>query len=612
MRQRKNDRSASQQPPTVLSVSFASCRRALIALALVSGVINILMLTGSIFMMQVYDRVLGSQSIPTLVALSAIAIGAYLFQGSLDMMRGRVLALCGEKIDGDVGPKVHEAVIDLPLRIARGTTEPMQPFRDLDAVRGFMGGPGPAALLDLPWMPLYIVFTMALHPWLGYLTMGGIAVLATLTMLTEVLSRAPMRKAMEAQSARNLQADSAQRGAEVAFAMGFRRRLGALWSKSHETYLVEQRRATFISNGLGAVSRTMRFVLQSATLGLAAYLAIKGHISSGSIIAATILSSRAVAPVDQVIGSWRGFVQARQGFQRLQGLLRNYPDRQENFQLPRPSKELNVDNIQVVAPGGQMVIKSARFKLTAGQAMGVIGRSASGKSSLGRGIIGLWQLQRGRVMLDGASIEQWTPEQIGPAIGYLPQDFQLFEGTVAENISRFAEDSTPEKVMTAAKAVGFHEHVLALPGEQGYNTRVGPSGGHLSTGQRQRLALARALYGDPFLVVLDEPNSNLDGEGDAALTQAIKSIKARNGIVIVIAHRVAALEAVDVALEVQDGETVAFGPRDQILARHQKPAANARTQQAAAQGMKILQGGPNTTNSAAAAMPSANSPKEGE
>ena len=370
----------SAPPPSPVAAVLASCRGAFIGISLVSGIINVLMLTSSLFMMQVYDRVLGSQSVPTLVALSAIAIAAYLFQGWLDILRMRVLALIGERVDGEIGPKVHAAVIDLPLRTPQANQEALQPFRQLEALRSFLAGAGPVALFDMPWMPIYLAVCFLFHPWLGWLTLGGALVLVILTLLTEVKSKGPAKAAAEAQSARNAAADAAQRGAEVVRAMGMFPALAARWEKAHESYLLAQRRANHVVGGLSATAKMFRFVLQSALLGMGGYLAIRGQISSGTIIAGSILGSRALAPVDQAIASWKTFVAARQGYQRLKMMLALYPDRQEPFALPAPSRSLVAQNLSVAAPGtSNPIVRRLSLKLEAGQALGIIGPSGVGQ-----------------------------------------------------------------------------------------------------------------------------------------------------------------------------------------------------------------------------------------
>ncbi|MEW5964936.1 MAG: type I secretion system permease/ATPase [Pseudomonadota bacterium] len=545
---------------------LASSIGSLLTLVGISGVINVLMLTGALFMMQVYDRVLASHSIPTLVALALMATVAYLFQGGLDIVRSRVLTLIGERVDDEIGPQVHAAVARQPLRSAGQPQEALQPFRDLEALRGFLSGSGPIALFDLPWMPVYIAVCYLLHPILGLSALAGAIILVCLTLLTEILSFSPTRRALAAQSERNLSADDALRGAEVIQAMGMWPQLAARWREPHLAHLSAQRQASFIVGTLGSISKMLRMILQSAVLGLGAYLAIKGDISPGSIIAASILSARALAPVDQAIASWRAFVAARGGYRRLNDLLAPSQRPAAAFDLPRPSRSVATDGLIVAAPGSSHpIVKRLSMRLEAGQALGVIGSSASGKSSLVRALTGAWSPLAGKVTIDGASLDQWDPVRLGPAIGYLPQDVQLFAGTIAENIARFEEKPDAEAVIEAARMAGFHDHVLAFP--QGYMTRIGHGGVQLSAGQKQRIGLARALYRDPFLVVLDEPNANLDSEGEAAVTAAIRAVRERGGIVVVVAHRPSAIAAVDLVLVMRNGEAAAFGPRDEVLTK---------------------------------------------
>jgi PrtD family type I secretion system ABC transporter len=566
-------RNPHKVPESPVTTTLKRCKRAFAGVALMSGLINLLMLTGSIFMMQVYDRVLASHSVPTLVALSGIAVAAYTFQGWLDILRSRILMLIGELIDTKVGPLVHSAVIDLPLKLQRNPGETLQPFRDLEAIRVFLASPGPAALFDLPWLPIYLIFMFLLHPLLGVITVVGALFLIGLTIATEIVGRNPTRAAVEAQSIRNSMADATQRGAEAVRAMGMQTPMAERWLNAHHDALRSQRMLNLSVGGLSAVAKTFRMILQSAMLGLGAYLAIRNDISSGSIIAATIISARALSPIDQTIASWKGFIAARQGNTRLHELLSRYTDKKPPFALPAPTTSLAVEGLMVAAPGSrQPIVKRAQFTLNAGQGLGIIGTSASGKTSLIRALIGVWQPLAGKVTLDGASIDQWDPEALGQSIGYLPQDVQLFDGTIADNIGRFKNDADPELVIEAATLAGFHKSVTAFP--DGYNTLIGQGGVQLSAGQRQRVGLARALFGRPFLIVLDEPNSNLDADGETAVSDAILGVRQRGGIAVVVAHRPSAIAAVDMLVVMRAGEVVAFGPRDEVLAKTVQNASN--------------------------------------
>ena len=404
------------------------------------------------------------------------------------------------------------------------------------------------------------------------MTLVGAIVLVVLTLVTELRSKAPARAAMEAQSARNLAADAAQRGAEVVRAMGMLPSLAARWTTSHQDYLAAQRRANYVVGGLSATAKMFRLVLQSSLLGLGAYLAIRGQISTGTIIAASIIGARALAPIDLAIGSWKTFVSARQGYKRLKALLVAYPDTTPPFALPPPSKSLVVDGLTIAAPGKpNALVRRISLKLEAGQALGIIGPSASGKSTLGRALVGIWPPQAGKVALDGASLDRWTPEALGPSIGYLPQDVQLFDGTVAENIARFQASAEPASVIEAATAAGFHEQVLALP--EGYDTRVGSSGAQLSAGQKQRLGLARALFGARSWSCWTSPTPTSTRRARRPFRQRSPDFRARGAIGVVIAHRPSAIAAVDFILAMKGGEAVAFGKRDEVLG---KTVQNAR------------------------------------
>jgi PrtD family type I secretion system ABC transporter len=529
----------------------------------VSGIINVLALTGSFYMLQIYDRALGSGSVPTLVALSVLAVGLYLFQGLFDVIRSQVLVRVGARLDKRIAPLAHQVAIDMP-RFGFSTSEALERGRDVDTVRGFLGGQGPTALFDLPWMPLYLAFVYFLHPLLGALVLGGAVVLTLLTVATEIMTRRLAGSTHQAAIERNAIADSNARNAEILKAMGMAKRAVARFDKANAEHLSLQTRTNDISGTFGAISKVLRMILQSATLGLGAYLTIQGELSSGSIIACSVASARALAPVDQAIGNWKGVVAARTAFQRLKETVIALSDMAEPLALPAPKGTLQVERITVAAPdSGRVLLSDVEFQLKAGQALGIIGPSGGGKTTLVRALTGIWPVLRGGVRLDGAELTQWKEDDLGRHVGYLPQDVSLLDGTVAENISRFDAENDSRAIVAAAQAAGIHEMIVRLP--DGYRTRLGPQGAALSAGQRQRIGLARALYRDPFLVVMDEPNSNLDGEGEAALTEAIKAVRARGGIALVIAHRPSALAAVDLVAVIQNGRMTAFGPKEEII-----------------------------------------------
>jgi PrtD family type I secretion system ABC transporter len=539
------------------------CRFAFVGAGIFSGLINLLALTSSIYMLQLYDRAIPSHSIPTLIGLSVVMLILFGAYGVLDVIRTRILGRVGISIDNDLRERVMGVAMEMPLRGPRGS-DPQQPIRDLDQVRSFLSGAGPVALFDLPWLPFYMALVWLLHPWLGMLAVGGALVLVGLTILTDIRSRGPSKDIVQSNARRQSFWEASRRNAEAVRALGMTGRVTRKWSGYSESFLADQLSVTDVTSTYGTISKVLRLVLQSAVLGLGAYLVIMGQATGGVMIAASILVSRALAPIEIVIGNWRGFISARQSSARLSQTLRAMPQRNETLELPAPTEALHVEGVSVAPPGQQvMVVSNVSFKLDKGTGLGIIGPSASGKSSLARALIGAWAPARGCVRLDGATLDQWSPDALGVHIGYLPQDIELFEGTVAENIARFDPDATSEAVIAAAQAARAHEMILRLP--NGYDTQIREAGSALSAGQRQRVGLARALYGNPFLVVLDEPNSNLDAEGDAALAGAIGSIRARGGIVVVVAHRPSALGSVDNILVMNAGKAQAFGPKEEIL-----------------------------------------------
>jgi ATP-binding cassette subfamily C protein len=538
-------------------------------LLVLSGVINVLALTGAFYMLQIYDRALPSGNVPTLVALSALAIGLYVFQGLLDIMRSQILVRLGASLDNKLAPLAHEVVIEM-TRYGFSTAEALERGRDVDTVRGFLASQAPMALFDLPWMPLFLGFVYLLHPWLGLLTLAGALILCGLTIATEILTRRASREMHQAAVTRNTLADSHARNADILKAMGFGGRAVARFEKANARHLAIQTKTSDVSGSFSGLAKVLRMMLQSAVLGLGAFLTIRGELSAGAIIACSVASSRALAPVDLAIGNWKVVAAARRSFHRLKQTLASMADDSEILDLPKPSRSLKVENITVVAPGtGAVLLSEVSFELRAGEAMGLIGPSGGGKTSLAKGIVGVWPLLRGSVRLDEADLDQWRADVLGRDIGYLPQEVSLLDGTIAENVSRFDQEPDARRIVAAAKAAGVHDLIVRLP--EGYQTELGPSGMALSAGQRQRIGLARALYGDPFLVVLDEPNSNLDSEGEAALSEALVKIKERGGIVIIIAHRPRALSAVDTVGVVQAGKLVALGPKDEILREPVRP-----------------------------------------
>ncbi len=564
--------SATPPPPTELAAALRQSRSGFIAVGTFSFFINLLMLSGPLYMMQVYDRVLTGRSISTLVALSVLVGILLLFMGILENVRSRILVRVGSQIDGRLSIPVFEAM--LRRRLWRGRNENGQSMNDLRTLREFLSGPGPFAFFDAPWVPIYLGVIFLLHPLLFLVSIIGAAILFGLALLSEKLTRTPLSASSELSSYGTSVADAAARNAESVQAMGMLSGLRQQWLALHQKALWQQRTASDRAGSLTATSKTIRLALQSAILGVGAALAVEQSISAGAMIAASILMGRALAPVDQAIGSWRNFVGARDAYHNLETLLENFPAPPARMALPEAKGHLAAQGIAAGPPTAtRALVSGLNFELSAGEALGVIGPSGSGKSVLARLLTGVWHPQMGTIRLDGASLEQWAAEALGRQIGYLPQDVELFDGTVEENISRFTPEADPQAVVAAARAAGIHELILSFP--DGYNTRIGERGSNLSGGQRQRLGLARALYKDPILVVLDEPNANLDAEGDQALTTAIQSIKDRGGMVIVMAHRPSAIDAVDKVLFIRAGRQEAFGPKAQVLAAATKNALAA-------------------------------------
>ncbi|HKS19079.1 MAG TPA: type I secretion system permease/ATPase [Bradyrhizobium sp.] len=554
----------------------------MVGIAIFSGVINVLMLSGSLYMLQVYDRVIPSRNVATLLGLSLMVLLAYLLQGYFDALRARMLCRVATLFDAGLQEQIHTALATLPLRGAKPMLA-QQPLRDLDQVRAFMSSMGPTAFLDMPWIPIFLVALFLFHPAIGITALLGTVAIIAMTLLTERLSRGAARAAMDLSAQRQVLADATQRNAEVIRALGMVDRFAARWSRANESYLQENVRATDVSANLGSGAKILRYVLQSGMLGLGAYLVVMDRASGGVMIASSIMMGRALAPVEVALGTWKQLVAARQGLTRLREICKaTAAPAAPPVALPRPSRELVVQNLAVAAPGkDKPIVSNVSFALKAGMGLALLGASASGKTSLSKALVGIWPALEGTVRLDGAALDQWRNADLGRFVGYLPQEVALFDGTVAENICRFDEAATSEAILKAAKIAGVHDVILALP--EGYATRIGEGGMALSAGQRQRVGLARAIYGDPFLIVLDEPNANLDAEGENALTRAIQILRHSKCIVIVISHRPSALAALDMALVLYQGKAIAFGPCTEVFGR-----VRAATKRAAAAPASVV------------------------
>lgn len=552
-----------------LSGLVAQAAGPFVSFLILSLVANLIMLVGSIFMLQVYDRVLPSRSLPTLWALLLIVLLLYGTYALIDSVRTRMSSRFASWVDGLISPRALEARIKGKL-MQQGQLQ-VDPVRDLDTVRAFLGGPGPMALFDLPWMPVYMVAVFLLHPLLGLVTVGGAAVMTVLLLVNELVSKQPAKDVALAVGRRQTQSDDVKASAESIVAMGMMPAIVSRWGRANSELDQANQRAGDRVGLYSALSKSFRYLMQSAMLATGAYLVIHNEATGGVMIASSIISSRATAPLEQIIGQWRAFVASRQAWRRLGGMLSATHSTLPEVNLPSPKQTLKVQQL-ATGPGRQTVlVQGISFDLMAGEAMGVLGPSGSGKSSVARALVGAWPALQGEIRLDGSELGHFDPDLLGRHVGYLSQQVELFAGTVAENISRFRTDLDEGAMFTAARAAQVHELVASLP--KGYDTQIGERGSVLSAGQRQRIGLARALYGDPFLLVLDEPNSNLDAEGDAALTEAIRATKARGGVVVVVAHRPSAVIAADKVLLLRGGRQQAFGPKEEVLARIGHPAA---------------------------------------
>ena len=551
------------QPPA-LQVVMKEARRAVKPLIWFSAGINVLMLTGALYMLQVYHRVLSSHSLETLVMLSLMAAGALVAMAGLEVVRARLLATVGSWMNARLAPVLLTAAVEHAA--AAPAQVNARPLRDLDQVRSFFTSPSIFPILDAPWAPLFFAALFVMHPWLGWLALGGGVVLFALALLNEAVTRKPLAAAAAAQTRAYAQAEQAVRNAEVVQAMGMLKPLLEGWKAQQDEANGGQVAAANRGGIIAAIARCHRMALQMGVLGLGAYLVLKSEASPGVMVAASILMGRALAPVEQAIGTWKATIGARAAYKRIVTVAGQRPEAAQVLPLPRPKGRFEAENLILARQGGEPILKGINFQLKPGEVMALIGPSAAGKTSLARILAGTWRPSGGRALLDGMDIAQWAAEDRGRHVGYLPQDIELFAGTVAENICRFAKlnPAVFNNVVRAAQMAGVHELIKGLP--KGYTTEIGEAGAILSGGQRQRIGLARALYGDPALLILDEPNSNLDREGEDALVAAISAAKAAETTVILIAHRPNIMEKVDKVLVINRGQQDLFGPRDAIFA----------------------------------------------
>ena len=535
----------------------------MLAVFLFSVVVNLLLLTGPLYMLQVYDRVLGSRSEPTLFALTALIVFLFLVMGILDHARGRVMARVGAAFQARLDRRTFEAALKR-AQVAPGDPAAAAAQRDLEAIQRLFASPVLLAVFDVPFVPLFLGAIFIFHPMMGWLSVAGGVLLILVTVLNQRATKVPLAKANSATLVAERMADNLKAESEVVQALGMREAGFTRWQRARGASLSESINAADTGGVYSILTKTFRQFLQSAMLGLAAWLVLRGELSSGAMIAGSILMGRALSPIEVAVGQWAVVQRAQEGWARLAELYSRVPVEAGRINLPRPRALLEAQNLTVVPPGeNHATLRMVNFRLEPGQALGVIGPSGSGKSTLARALIGVWKPAGGKVRLDGAALEQYDPDVLGSYIGYLPQRVTLFEGTIAENIARLQGNPDGLKVVEAAKKAAAHDMILRLP--DGYDTRVSALGGRLSGGQIQRIGLARALYGDPVIVVLDEPNSNLDNEGSVALNEAIKQMKAAGCAILIMAHRPAAIQECELLLVIEEGTRRAFGPRDQVL-----------------------------------------------
>ena len=544
-----------------LQVALTQCKQGFIFVGVFSLFINLLMLVPALYMLQVYDRALGSRSVETLIMLSVIVVVLFVTMALLQMVRSAILVRIGNRMDQSLNQKIFNAMFS--QAVDKPSHNNAQPLNDLTTLRQFLTGQGPIAFFDGPWLPIFIAILFFFHPWFGVFTVVSALILLVLAWANEKWTAKMLSEASTKSILSTQYASSALRNAEVVHAMGMENNLRGKWMDRHLGFLSNQAEASDRAGILTNASKTLRMMFQSLILGLGAYLAIMQEITPGMVIAGSILLGRALAPLDLMIGSWKGFASARSAYGRLNDLLDNYYHESSAMPLPAPEGKLACENLVLVPPGGNTpALRGINFALNQGDMLAVVGPSAAGKSSLARVVLGIWPLSNGKVRLDGADIHQWNKIELGPHVGYLPQDIELFEGTISENICRFGSPD-PGKVVAAAKLAGVHELILRLP--YGYDTPISVAGGVLSGGQRQRIGLARAVYGSPKLIVLDEPNSNLDDQGEQALVAALQQLKSQGITVILISHRKPILRLVDKMLVLADGAAVAFGSRDDVM-----------------------------------------------
>lgn len=557
---------------TDLEAVLHNCRSSFFSVGLFSLFINLLMLVPAFYMLQVYDRVVTSGSVSTLVMLTLVMLLLMITMGGLEWVRSRIMVRVSTRIDTLLGHRLYDASFKQALQTG-GMQANAQPLSDLTGLRQFLTGNGLFAFFDAPWVPIYIAIMFMFHSWFGVVAIISVIMLATLAVINEKVTGKMLAEANKENMGATQFTNKNLRNAEVVESMGMLGRIRDRWQEKNRKVLALQGIASDRAGILTSVSKTARLIVQSLVLGLGAYLAIQQEISPGLMIAGSILLGRALAPIDQMVGVWRQFVNARSQYQRLNEILTQVDEEPDRMSLPEPKGVVSAENVMVAPPGSRTpVVKGVTFVVEPGDMVGIVGPSAAGKSTLARAILGIWPTIGGKMRLDGADIFNWKRDELGPRIGYLPQDIELFEGSISENIARFG-DVDSQEVVRAARMAGVHEMILRLP--EGYDTVIGATGGALSGGQRQRIGLARAIYGNPKLIVLDEPNSNLDDQGEAALAVALQNLKETGATVFIITHRSSVLSQVQKLMVMKEGALAMFGPRDQVLAELSKASRAA-------------------------------------
>ncbi len=546
-------------------------RKVFFAAGSFSMVCNILMLVPAIYMLQLYDRVLASMNVSTLLMLTLIVVGLFILLGFMEAVRSKTLIRLGNELDDRLNGRVFRATYESYLKQGNGNAQ--QALGDFTNIRQFTTGQGIIAFFDAPWTPIYLVILFLFHWQIGALALVGALFLVALTFINEWSTSKHLGEANRIATRANAQAASNLRNAEVIESMGMLERVRQRWLKMHREMLGHQTVASERAAVISAITKTTRLGLQSMVLGLGAWLVIQNELTAGMMIAGSILMGRALAPVEMLIGTWKGFVATRNAHERTAKLLNTFPEGKEPLSLPPPKGQVDLEQVYGGPPAAKKpVVVNVSFSLPAGETLGIIGPSASGKSTLARMLVGVWAASNGKVRIDGADVYTWNKEELGPSIGYLPQDIELFDGTIAENIARFGEIEA-QKIVAAAQLAGVHDMILRLP--EGYDTVIGAGGMSLSGGQRQRIGLARAVYGNPALVVLDEPNSNLDDVGEQALVNALRTLHQRGSTVVLITHRTSVLSVVDRLLVMKDGQVSLYGPKEQVFAALKKAAMAA-------------------------------------